>query len=49
MTMLDVALAPAAKTGFYRVRSDPRWLEASSLGIPVRRGDVASAAQTRGE
>jgi glycosyltransferase involved in cell wall biosynthesis len=35
MTMFDIALAPAAKTLFYRGKSDLRWLEASALGIPV--------------
>lgn len=31
----DVALAPAGKGGFFRGKSDLRWLEASALGIPV--------------
>jgi hypothetical protein len=35
MTMIDVALAPAGKTGFHRAKSDLRWLEAGALGIPV--------------
>lgn len=35
MSMFDIALAPAARTGFYLGKSDLRWLEASALGIPV--------------
>ena len=35
MTNLDVALAPAGANGFFRGKSDLRWLEASALGIPV--------------
>jgi glycosyltransferase involved in cell wall biosynthesis len=35
MTHFDVALAPAAEGGFFRGKSDLRWLEASALGIPV--------------
>jgi glycosyltransferase involved in cell wall biosynthesis len=35
MTHIDVALAPSARTNFYRGKSDLRWLEASALGIPV--------------
>lgn len=35
MTMMDIAIAPAAPTGFYRGKSDLRWLEAGALGIPV--------------
>lgn len=35
MTMFDIALAPAGESGFYRAKSDLRWLEASALGIPV--------------
>lgn len=35
MTMFDIALAPAANTGFYRGKSDLRWLEASALATPV--------------
>jgi len=35
MTMFDIALAPAGKSGFYKAKSDLRWLEASALGIPV--------------
>jgi glycosyltransferase involved in cell wall biosynthesis len=35
MTLLDIALAPAANTRFHRGKSDLRWLEAGALGIPV--------------
>jgi glycosyltransferase involved in cell wall biosynthesis len=35
MCMIDIMLAPAGKTGWYRGKSDLRWLEASALGIPV--------------
>lgn len=35
MTNFDVALAPAGTSGFFRAKSDLRWLEASALGIPV--------------
>ena len=35
MTNLDVALAPAGASNFFRAKSDLRWLEASALGIPV--------------
>ncbi len=35
MTLMDVALAPAGGSDFYRGKSDLRWLEASALGIPV--------------
>ena len=35
MTMFDVALAPSARTTFFRGKSDLRWLEASALGIPL--------------
>jgi glycosyltransferase involved in cell wall biosynthesis len=35
MTLLDVALAPAGRTGFHRAKSDLRWLEAGALGIPI--------------
>ncbi len=31
----DIALAPAGKGGFFRGKSDLRWLEASALGIPL--------------
>lgn len=34
MTMFDIALAPAGKGGFFRGKSDLRWLEAGALGIP---------------
>lgn len=35
MTMMDIALGPAAHTGFYRGKSDLRWLEAGALGLPI--------------
>lgn len=35
MTMLDIALAPAGKTNFFRGKSDLRWVEAGALGIAV--------------
>ncbi|MGH2969789.1 MAG: glycosyltransferase, partial [Solirubrobacteraceae bacterium] len=35
MANLDIALAPAGPTSFFRAKSDLRWLEASALGIPV--------------
>ncbi len=35
MTNFDVALAPAGRGGFFRAKSDLRWLEASALGIPT--------------
>ena len=35
MTNLDIALAPAGASNFFRAKSDLRWLEASALGIPV--------------
>lgn len=35
MTMIDIALAPARPTNWWRGKSDLRWLEASALGIPV--------------
>jgi glycosyltransferase involved in cell wall biosynthesis len=35
MTMLDIALAPAGRSGFFKAKSDLRWLEAGALGIPV--------------
>lgn len=35
MTLMDIALGPAAPTGFYRGKSDLRWLEAGALGIPI--------------
>jgi glycosyltransferase involved in cell wall biosynthesis len=35
MCQFDLALAPAARSNFFRSKSDLRWLEASALGIPV--------------
>jgi glycosyltransferase involved in cell wall biosynthesis len=35
MCSFDIALAPAARTPFFRGKSDLRWLEASALGIPT--------------
>lgn len=35
MTAIDIAIAPASNTGFYRGKSDLRWLEAGALGIPI--------------
>jgi glycosyltransferase involved in cell wall biosynthesis len=35
MTMIDIALAPAGQTNWYRGKSDLRWLEAGALGIPL--------------
>jgi hypothetical protein len=35
MTHVDIALAPAGKGGFFRGKSDLRWLEASALRIPL--------------
>jgi glycosyltransferase involved in cell wall biosynthesis len=35
LTMVDIALAPAGKGGFFRGKSDLRWLEAGALGIPI--------------
>ena len=35
MANLDVAIAPAGASNFFRAKSDLRWLEASALGIPV--------------
>lgn len=35
MTMFDIALAPGGVSGFWKGKSDLRWLEASALGIPV--------------
>lgn len=35
MTMLDIALAPAGATSWYQGKSDLRWLEAGSMGLPV--------------
>lgn len=35
MTMFDIALAPGGAGGWWRGKSDLRWLEAGALGIPV--------------
>jgi glycosyltransferase involved in cell wall biosynthesis len=35
MTMLDIALAPGGSGGFWRGKSDLRWMEAAVLGIPI--------------
>jgi glycosyltransferase involved in cell wall biosynthesis len=35
MSSFDIALAPATNSGFFRGKSDLRWLEASALGIPL--------------
>lgn len=35
MCMIDIMLAPARPTGWYRGKSDLRWLEASALEIPT--------------
>ncbi len=35
MTHFDVAVAPAGQGGFFKGKSDLRWLEASALGIPL--------------
>jgi glycosyltransferase involved in cell wall biosynthesis len=35
MCDFDVALAPAGAGGFFRGKSDLRWLEAAALGVPV--------------
>jgi len=35
MTMFDIALAPGGTGGWYRGKSDLRWLEAGALGIPA--------------
>lgn len=35
MTMFDIALAPGGGGGWYKGKSDLRWLEASALGIPI--------------
>jgi glycosyltransferase involved in cell wall biosynthesis len=32
---LDIALAPAGNSNFFRAKSDLRWLEAAALGIPA--------------
>jgi glycosyltransferase involved in cell wall biosynthesis len=35
MADFDVALAPVAPGGFFRGKSDLRWLESSAMGIPI--------------
>ena len=35
MTMFDIALAPGGPGGWWRGKSDLRWLEAGALGIPI--------------
>lgn len=35
MTMLDIALAPGGHGGWWRGKSDLRWLEAGALGVPA--------------
>lgn len=35
MSMIDIALAPGGGGGWYKGKSDLRWLEASALGIPI--------------
>jgi glycosyltransferase involved in cell wall biosynthesis len=35
MTMLDIGLAPGGRGGWWRGKSDLRWLEAGALGIPL--------------
>lgn len=35
MTMFDIALAPSGGGGWWKGKSDLRWLEASALGVPV--------------
>lgn len=35
MTMFDVALAPGGHGGWWRGKSDLRWLEAGALGVPA--------------
>jgi glycosyltransferase involved in cell wall biosynthesis len=35
MANLDIALAPAGRSNFFRAKSDLRWLEASAVGIPT--------------
>lgn len=35
MTMIDIALAPGGHGGWWRGKSDLRWLEAGALGIPM--------------
>lgn len=35
MTSFDVAIAPTWDSGFFRGKSDLRWLEAGALGVPI--------------
>lgn len=35
MTMIDIGLAPGGNGGWWRGKSDLRWLEAGALGIPI--------------
>jgi glycosyltransferase involved in cell wall biosynthesis len=35
MANLDIALAPAGRSNFFRAKSDLRWLEAAAIGIPT--------------
>lgn len=35
MCHMDIVLAPAVDNGWYRAKSDLRWLEASALGLPT--------------
>lgn len=35
MTMMDIAIAPAGNSDFYKGKSDLRWLEAGALSIPI--------------
>lgn len=35
MTMMDIAIAPAGQSGFFKGKSDLRWVEAGALGIPI--------------
>jgi glycosyltransferase involved in cell wall biosynthesis len=35
MTMFDIALAPGGNGGWWKGKSDLRWLEAGALGIPI--------------
>jgi glycosyltransferase involved in cell wall biosynthesis len=44
MSSFDIALAPAARTPFFRGKSDLRWLEASALGLPTVADPVAYPA-----
>lgn len=34
MTNIDIAMAPAGRSDFFKAKSDLRWLEASAMGIP---------------